>query len=282
MSITLQFVTVLFGIIDRSSATTGLLLVNAYWVARYGECLDACERLLRDGKMPEQMRERVEMNARFARARLAEQRAAVAPKARAFNICLVTFNEHRVFDNTIRVLHDSLLDLGHACSVKEDELGPGAINIVIGAVVWRARHGSLEFLKSAPYVLYQFEQLFEDRGVMVEVPEYAATIKSATQIFEYSPSNMALLKQLGLKDKTIYLPPSFHRSLEMFYPSLSPMIDVLMVGSYSDRPNRVIEQFRQEGLSVVHALNVYGEELVDYMRKTRIILNIHGPTALPR
>jgi hypothetical protein len=210
-----------------------------------------------------------------ARAKLAEQRAAVAPKALAFNICLVTFNEHRVFDNTIRVLHDALLDLGHTCSIKEDQLDAGAINIVIGAVVWRARHGSLEFLKSAPYVLYQFEQLFEHRGVMVEVPEYVATVKSATRIFEYSPSNMKLLKHFGLKDKTIYLPPSFHRSLEMFYPSLSPTIDVLMVGSYSDRRNRIIDQLRQDGRNVAHVFNVYGEELINYMKKTKIVLNIH-------
>ena len=45
--------------------------VNAYWVERYDECLDACERLLRSGNMPEDMRERVEMNARFAREKLA-------------------------------------------------------------------------------------------------------------------------------------------------------------------------------------------------------------------
>jgi glycosyltransferase involved in cell wall biosynthesis len=257
-----------YGLLDE-------LAVNAYWVARYDECLDACERLLRDGKMPEQMRERVEMNARFARARLAEQRAAAAPEALPFNICLVTFNEHRVFDNTIRTLHDGLADLGHICSITEDELAPGAINIVIGAVVWRAKHGSLEFLKSAPYVLYQFEQLFEDRGVLVEVPEYAALIKSASQIFEYSPSNMQTLKHLGFADKCLYLPPSFHRSLEVFHPSPSPTIDVLMVGSYSERRNRIVDQLRQRGLSVVHAFNVYGEELINYMKQTKIVLNIH-------
>src|SRR5262249_31769909 len=39
-----------YGLLDE-------LAVNAYWVERYDECLDACERLLREGKIPEEMRE---------------------------------------------------------------------------------------------------------------------------------------------------------------------------------------------------------------------------------
>jgi hypothetical protein len=63
-----------YGLLDE-------LAVNAYWVERYAECLDACERLLHDGKMPEEMRERVEMNARFAREKLAPQPQPIQSKA---------------------------------------------------------------------------------------------------------------------------------------------------------------------------------------------------------
>jgi len=44
--------------------------INAYWTGRYDECLHACERLLREGKIPEHMRERVAKNAAFARQQL--------------------------------------------------------------------------------------------------------------------------------------------------------------------------------------------------------------------
>ena len=33
--------------------------VNAYWTARYAECVDACDRLLSEGKLPTEMRDRV-------------------------------------------------------------------------------------------------------------------------------------------------------------------------------------------------------------------------------
>jgi glycosyltransferase involved in cell wall biosynthesis len=256
-----------YGLLDE-------VAVNAYWVERYDECLDACERLLRDGKMPEQMRERVEMNARFSREKLSPP-PTVRSKALAFNICLVTFNEHRVFDNTIRVLHDALIDLGHTCTIKEDEVEIGAINIVIGAVVWRAKHGSLGFLESVPYVLYQFEQLFEDSGTMKEIPEYVELLKAADQILEYSPSNVEYLSKMGFSAKTIYLPPSFHRSLETFHPSQSPNIDVLLVGSHSERRDRIMGELRSKGLVAVHAFNVYGDELINYMKRAKILINIH-------
>ena len=48
--------------------------VNAYWAERYQDCLEACERLLREGKMPRGMHDRVEKNAEFARDRLACRR----------------------------------------------------------------------------------------------------------------------------------------------------------------------------------------------------------------
>ena len=44
--------------------------VNAYWVDEFEESLRACERLLDEGKMPEDMRERVEKNAEFARQKI--------------------------------------------------------------------------------------------------------------------------------------------------------------------------------------------------------------------
>jgi len=48
--------------------------VNAYWIGRYDECLTACNRLLREGRIPPEMRERVEENARFAREKLSLRR----------------------------------------------------------------------------------------------------------------------------------------------------------------------------------------------------------------
>ena len=53
-----------YGLLDEFS-------IAAYWAGHFGECLAAAERLLSEGKVPEQHRPRILENARFARERLA-------------------------------------------------------------------------------------------------------------------------------------------------------------------------------------------------------------------
>ena len=48
-----------YGLLDE-------LAVNAYWTARYAECADACNRLLSEGKLPTENRDRVLKNKQFA------------------------------------------------------------------------------------------------------------------------------------------------------------------------------------------------------------------------
>ena len=48
------------------------LAVAAYWTGRYAECADACERLLSEGKLPAETRERVLKNKQFALDKLVE------------------------------------------------------------------------------------------------------------------------------------------------------------------------------------------------------------------
>ena len=61
-----------YGLLDE-------LAINAYWTERYQDCLDACQRLLREGKMPSDMHDRVKKNADFARDKLAA-RAQTSPE----------------------------------------------------------------------------------------------------------------------------------------------------------------------------------------------------------
>jgi len=54
-----------YGLLDEFS-------VNAYWTARYDECIDACDRLLNEGKLPAEKRDRVLKNKDFAVGKLRE------------------------------------------------------------------------------------------------------------------------------------------------------------------------------------------------------------------
>ena len=60
-----------YGLLDE-------LAVNAYWTGRHSECVEACDRLLSEGKLPTEKHERVQKNKQFAIDALAEIKASVA------------------------------------------------------------------------------------------------------------------------------------------------------------------------------------------------------------
>ena len=81
--------------------------VNAYWVGRLDDCLEACDRLLREGRIPLDMRERIERNASLAREKLSSQQLAVNSTHRAhadaaqsphktIGLCMIVKNESKV------------------------------------------------------------------------------------------------------------------------------------------------------------------------------------------
>jgi glycosyltransferase involved in cell wall biosynthesis len=271
--------------------------VHAYWAERYQDCLDTCERLLRDGKLSEHMRERIEKNAGFARKNLAARTQSAPEVARknspsvvaasaddplldkniSFNISLVSINGHdRIFDDTVRVIVSALNDLGYPCSVRKNAFEDEAVNIVLGSTVFAAEQGALAYFVGRPHILYQLEQLKTDHGYAKEHPEYLEVLKSASYIVEYSPSGVEFLQRAGLGEKTVYLPPSFHKTLEVFVPVEILDIDVLFVGSHSPRRAKIINDLRNRGVNAVHAFGVYGEELIHCLRRSKIVINIHA------
>lgn len=52
------------------------LAINAYWCAYYSDCIQACLKLLSEGKLPESERKRVEANAQASLEKIKEERSA--------------------------------------------------------------------------------------------------------------------------------------------------------------------------------------------------------------
>jgi glycosyltransferase involved in cell wall biosynthesis len=60
-----------YGVLDEYA-------VCAYWIGKYDDCFKACKRLLREGKIPADMRDRVQKNRQLAIGKLTEASAACA------------------------------------------------------------------------------------------------------------------------------------------------------------------------------------------------------------
>lgn len=153
----------------------------------------------------------------------------------------------------------------------------GAVNIVLGAIVFAVRDASLlGFLRSFPFVLYQLEQLKSDAGLLADNPAYATLLESAVHVLEYSPAGLRFLQGTPAAAKSSLLPPAFHRSLETFRPGPVRDIDVLFYGSSSARRTALREALRSRGVNVVKLFGVYGDALVEQIRRAKIVLNVHA------
>ncbi|WP_164712229.1 glycosyltransferase [Methylobacterium currus] len=206
-----------------------------------------------------------------------------------FNICFVGYNQHdRVYDDVVRVLRAALRDLGHDCSLTENRLAQGSVNIVVGNLLHPVQdERRVGPFRSGPFILYQLEQL-DIIGHRTEGEKYLEFFDLASHVFEYSRSGLAFLRarpNFGARSNfgarpdgsaVSFLPPGFHRCLEITCPAPEQKIDVLFYGSYSERRVRVLDALRSHGLKTVHLFDVYGEPLWDTIRRSKIILNIHS------
>lgn len=237
--------------------------------------------------MNDEHRGRVQSNALFASEKMkepppgAEASSAIATvvnKSPPFNICFISINQHfPIFQHTISGLRGALNDLNYPCSVRHNALEKGAVNIVIGSTIFASRDWiKLQFLQDNPFIIYQLEQVGGDEEYMSSIPNYLKLLEIAAHILEYSSTGLRYLNSTPLVSKTSFLPPSFHRSLELFRPLDQPDIDVLFYGSHSARRNQILDDLRAKGVKAKHLFGIYGNVLNDYIRRSKIILNVHA------
>lgn len=205
---------------------------------------------------------------------MADHQAGLAP---AFNIYQVATNEfYRLYDDLISVVAGGLRDLGFECAVTKNGYQPGAVNILIGSTIFAARYHQLpQQLQGVPYIVYQLEQLDDEHGLLNQWPEYWALLQNATAILDYAPASTQYLKSKGLQN-VYYLPPAYHRNIEQFTPAAHQDIDVLFYGSPHPRRSHIIEQLEQHGVNVVYLPATFGAERNEFIRRAKIVLNIHA------
>lgn len=198
-----------------------------------------------------------------------------------FNIYHVRINEfYRIYEDLILSLSQSLIDLGHICTVRQNTFAADAVNILLGSTIFASRYHSLATrLQGMPYILYQLECLDDRRGLLPDWPEYWKLITNAAAIWDYSPAGTLYLKTNGLHN-VYYMPPAFHRSIELFQPRQNPDTDVLFFGSPHERRHRVIHALQNLGLRAVNLQAAFGLRRNRHIARAKIVLNIHARNEL--
>jgi glycosyltransferase involved in cell wall biosynthesis len=286
-----------YGLLDELS-------VNAYWTERYTECRDACQRLLREGKMPQGMHDRVKMNADFAANKLRDAQINVSSGStvvlevdrsngsvdRVINesgqfvvrtipaspdrswILVVPYVRNNFHSSALQELvegvYHGLKQLDQQVSLTNGDAALSKNTILIGA-----HRLSPQECSKVPNEAVVYNSEHVDSHWLSE--DYIALLRRTT-VWDYNADNARRLEvKLGrsVLHVSVGYVPQFTRVRA--HESVDEDIDVLFFGSSNPRRQHILDDLRRRGLRVHHAFGVYGEERDALLQRAKVVLNIH-------
>jgi glycosyltransferase involved in cell wall biosynthesis len=146
-----------YGLLDE-------LAINAYWAARYAECVDACDRLLSEGKLPTEEHDRVLKNKNFAVSKLQEIAASSSPESGPFLELLRAAREKEELGRANDEIISAYMEATVACPTRAEAL-----------------HGAARFCRNKG--IYERGYEFAAQGLAVAYPNGAPAVEN--WIYEY-------------------------------------------------------------------------------------------------
>jgi len=93
-------------------------------------------------------------------------------------------------------------------------------------------------------------------------------------IWDYSAANAAKLRGAGF-ERVVHCPVGYIPSMTKIPPASVENIDVLFIGSMSERRKEILLKLINAGLKVERLFNIYGDERDAYIARAKVVLNLH-------
>ncbi len=138
--------------------------INAYWTGRYADCVDACDRLLNEGKLPAEMRDRVLKNKNFAISKQQEIAVPSSPESGPFLKLLRAAREKEKLGRPDDEVISAYVDATAACPTRAEAL-----------------HGAARFCRNKG--LHERGYEFAAQGLTIAYPSNAPAVED--WIYEY-------------------------------------------------------------------------------------------------
>jgi len=191
----------------------------------------------------------------------------------AVNIFTPTNYKHsQVFEEVQTLIVEGLNTLGHNAVKSNVYDDPKRRNIILG--------GNLINLQSQE----RFTKLkFKNDGIFINLERFGhdafneqyLNILRNYEIWDFSQINLKRINELyNLKIK-FYLPLGYTSKLETINKTVKKEIDILFVGSLSQRRKLLLQKIADLGIKVRYLFGVYGQKRDEIISKTKLMLNIH-------
>ncbi len=155
-------------------------------------------------------------------------------------------------------LCDDINSLGYKCELTQKVRDDNSIYILYAA--YRAN------IIPKNYIVYQCEQFssnwFTER--------YWNIMRGAKQVWEYSENGFKNYDQ-SFEGKLFHVPAGIVDGLR----NERKDIPVLFYGALNDHRNDIINKLKERGINVVVESNSFNNEIINMLKRTRVVLNIH-------
>jgi hypothetical protein len=180
----------------------------------------------------------------------------------------------KIFKELAKNLCEFLNNSGYNAFTSNKIIYKNYKNIILGTTFLRLRKNFLFFSikNSLPKntILYNFESYFHKRLWFNKTIKY---FYKNYEVWDYSFHNAKNLEKLGIKIRRV-LPVIFPYKKNSYLTKKN--IDILFVGSLSNRRKKIINQLRNYGLNVFASENIGSpEKLRKLVARSKIFLNIH-------
>lgn len=158
----------------------------------------------------------------------------------------------------------ALSELGFQTEILCGAYSSQSVNIVLGA------HTLPEDAElPSGSIVYNFEQV--SSGYFT--PRYRARLRAAAQVWDYSPANIAALREAFGID-ALHAFPGYVRQMSCLKDDLPQDFDVLFYGTAHPRRAAVLEEMRERGLNVLD-IKAFGPQRDYALCRAAVILNMH-------
>lgn len=200
-----------------------------------------------------------------------------------YTIWIVTPSQYahsQAFSDVAASLNESLIELGHTSKIVTSSFECRGRTIILGANLLSKI--SREDLPR-DIVIYNLEQIFPGSPWLSNTYLYLlrgkfenhsfAELKINFEVWDYSQANIDELAKINVHAKLCEI--GYSPSLTTIGNSQEPDIDILHVGSITERRINIINALAEAGHKVHFAFGVYGKERNDLIARSKIVLNIH-------
>lgn len=183
-----------------------------------------------------------------------------------YTVYIVTpsnYQHSAAFTDVALSLNESLTALGHESTIITDPQEAKGKTITLGA--------NLATTLPKDFIIWNLEQIFPANPWLT--PSYVNILKNADEVWDYSLSNISELSKLGITAKLCGI--GYSSCLITMDSSAALDIDVLHVGSLSERRRNILNELVRNGVKVHCLFGTYGKERDDWIARSKIVINIH-------